>query len=134
LPVDAPSRLPSADSPRLEYDLFFNSTGEAKVRLEVAPTLGFVPGRGLRCAVSMDDSAPQIVDLLADSSNAVWERAVSDAVRKVVADKIKISQPGHHVFKIWMVDPGVVLERIVIDLGGERPSYLGPQESTHIGL
>jgi hypothetical protein len=28
-----------------------------------------------------------------------------------------------------MVTPGVVVERIIVDAGGVRPSYLGPPES-----
>ena len=132
-PVDAPSRQPSAGSPRLEYDLFLHSAGEAKVRLEVAPTLGFVAGRGLRCAVSIDDGVPQIVDFLDNPAKGAWERAVADNVRRVEAGKFNFTQPGHHVLKFWMVDPAVVLERIVIDLGGERSSYYGPPESTRSG-
>jgi hypothetical protein len=40
-----------------------------------------------------------------------------------------VARPGTHVLKFWAVDAGVVLQKIVVDLGGERPSYLGPPES-----
>jgi hypothetical protein len=40
-----------------------------------------------------------------------------------------VNRPGDHVLKFWFVDPGVVLQKLVIDVGGERPSYLGPPES-----
>jgi hypothetical protein len=36
------------------------------------------------------------------------------------------------VLKYWYVTPGVVLERIVIDAGGLKPSYLGPPESPRL--
>jgi hypothetical protein len=49
-------------------------------------------------------------------------------VRKVVT-RHELPRNGAHILKFWMIDPGVVLERIVVDFGGMRPSYLGPLES-----
>ena len=44
-------------------------------------------------------------------------------------DRHQLARAGEHVLKFWLVDPGVVLQKIVVDAGGVRPSYLGPPES-----
>jgi Glycosyl hydrolase family 115/Gylcosyl hydrolase family 115 C-terminal domain/Glycosyl hydrolase family 67 N-terminus len=127
-PVDAPSATSSMGAPHLEYQMYLFHDGEVKVDAVLAPTLNFVPGRGLRFAVSFDDQAPKIVDAMADTSLKAWERAVSDDVRHASSIH-SVTGPGYHTLKIWMVDPGVVLEKLVVDLGGVKPSYLGPPES-----
>ena len=94
----------------------------------LGPTLNFVPGRGLRYAVSFDDQKLQIIDALAQNSLQDWETSVKDNVRKSVS-KHNVGGTGYHTLKLWMVDPGVVVEKIVVNLGGVRPSYLGPVKS-----
>jgi hypothetical protein len=127
-PVTAERQTLTADAARLEYRLYLWSVGEVTVHLQVAPTLDFMPGRALSCAVSFDDDPPQVVSLDTAKTLADWERSVSDAVRDLTV-RCRLAQPGWHVFKFWMVDPAVVLEKIMVDAGGVRPSYLGPPES-----
>ncbi len=128
----APSTPPSVESPgrgpSLSYRMYLFDPGEIRVSTMVAPTLNFVPGRGLRYAVAFDDQTPQIVDMLAKNTLHDWEESVKDSVRVIVSTH-KVKGPGYHTLKYWMVDPGVVLEKIVVDLGGLKPSYLGPPES-----
>jgi hypothetical protein len=63
--------------------MYLVHSGAVEVEVILAPTLNFVPGRGLRYALSFDDQAPQIVDALASNSVADWSRTVEDSVRKV---------------------------------------------------
>jgi hypothetical protein len=127
-PATSRSVVPGNDSPHLEYEMLLFGSGEIQVEAVLAPTLNFVPGRGLRFGVSFDDQPPQIVDVLGRNSRQDWETAVKDSVRKVRSTH-KLAGPGRHTLKFWMVDPGIVLQRLVVDLGGVKPSYLGPPES-----
>jgi len=126
-PVTSRSVTPP-DSPCLEYRMYLFHAGPVEVEAILAPTLNFVPGRGLRYAISFDDQPPEIIDALARNSLADWEKSVADSVRKVTSTHI-LAGPGYHTLKFWMVDPGVVLQKLVVDVGGVKPSYLGPPES-----
>jgi len=131
-PVTAHSVTPPRDSPRLEYKLYLFDPRTVEVEAILAPTLNFVPGRGLRYAISFDDEAPQVIDALAQNTVKDWETSVKDSVRNVKSTR-SLSGTGYHILKFWMVDPGVVLQKLVVNLGGVKPSYLGPPESYHHG-
>jgi hypothetical protein len=127
-PVDAPSVQPPAPAATLEYKMYLFESGEFNVETILAPTLNYVPGRGLRFAIAFDDRPPLVVDALAPNTRADWEQAVSDGVRKIQTI-LAVDAPGWHTLKFSMVDPGVVLEKIVVSHGPPKPSYLGPPES-----
>jgi hypothetical protein len=137
-PVDAPSAEPGKDSPGLEYRMYLIDTGNVDVEGIFGSVLNFMPDRGVRYAIGFDAEPPQTVTLIpkdysAQNGNRDWERSVSNNARYSHSTH-RIAEPGYHTLKIWMIDPGVVLEKIVVDLGGVRPSYLGPPESFHRGV
>jgi hypothetical protein len=133
--ANAPIAVPGKDSPCLEYRMYLFSPGAVDVTAITGPTLNFMPDRGLCYAVSFDNEPAQIVTLVpqdykAQNGNRDWEKAVADNARCGHSTH-PLAKAGYHTLKIWMVDPGVVLQKLVVDLGGVRPSYLGPPESYH---
>ncbi|WP_308531474.1 glycosyl hydrolase 115 family protein [uncultured Paenibacillus sp.] len=137
LPVMVPSvERPGAEpdrSPSLEYPVYLTSCGVLDVRLYLAPTIDFVPGSGLRIGVQFDDGPVLVADAISHLADGGfderdWEQSVIYNVRTAVT-RHSIGQPGLHTLRIWMVDPIVALQKIVIDAGGAKPSLLGPPES-----
>ncbi|HEX6041542.1 glycosyl hydrolase 115 family protein, partial [Longimicrobium sp.] len=134
MPVTAPSQTPGPGTPHLEYRMHVFTPGEVEVRAYFSPSLDTRGGEGLRYAVSIDGAAPQVVNAHADGStragdrNAAWEQMVAQNVN-VSVSRHRVDVPGEHVLRFWVVDPGLVLQRIVVNTGGLQPSYLGPPES-----
>ena len=130
-PLDARSESLTVKSAHLEYRVLLFDSGTVNLQAYVAPSLNVHSSpAGLRYAISFDDSPPQVVNVLADSSNRAWARAAAENIR-VSSTRHVVVRAGEHVLKFWRVDPGIVLEKLVIDAGGVKPSYLGPPESPH---
>ena len=127
IPVTAPSQSISPTTPRLEYNIWVSKAASAKVHTYLSPTLNF-HNRGLRFAISFDNEKPTIIDMHEGYTNGLWNKWVAENIVEKVSEHL-ISKPGAHVIKFWMIDPAVVLQKIVIDMGGLKPSYLGPQET-----
>ena len=128
LPVTATSQIIAASHPHLDYQVYLFHAGDISVDAYLAPTQNFQSGEGLRYGISFDDESAQVMNLHREYSLAEWERSVKDGVR-ILTSKHKLAGAGVHVLKFWALDPGVVLEKLVINTGTPRPSYLGPPES-----
>ncbi len=129
LPVAIESQTPGGTSPHLEFQVYLSDTGNVQVRAYLSPTLNFHNTKGgLRYGISFDNNPPQIIHIHEDESGRAWEKMVSDNINIKISGH-HIDKPGEHVLKFWLVDPGIVLQKLVIDTGHLKPSYLGPPES-----
>ena len=112
-----------SDSPSLEYDLWTFTTGEASLLLNCIPSYPVNKDHGLRIAFALDGENPVILDSRGDKD------VISNLL--VFKTKLSITGKGAHTLKIWMVDPGLAIDKIIIDTKGLKPSYLGPPESVY---
>ncbi len=117
-------------APALEYKFNLFTQGTAKMTYYLVPTHPLEADRGLRFAVAFDDHPPEVVTVGAglEVSSPAWSQNVLNGTI-TGASTYQFTRIGSHVMKIYMIDPRVVLDKIVIDAGGVRPSYLGPPET-----
>ncbi|WP_423040539.1 glycosyl hydrolase 115 family protein [Undibacterium sp. Di26W] len=115
-------------APYLDYTAYLYSTSDVSIDTIFAPTLPFAEGPGLRFAIAVDDEKPQVFNIVKDMSLKAWEESVKDEMRKI-SSRHHIAKAGAHRIRIYSMDAGVTLERIVVNTGGLFASYLGPQES-----
>lgn len=107
-------------SPLLEYNIYFFSTDSVATQFYLPPSKPINKNYKSRIAVAFDNNEPQILSY--QNGNVIDNLAT-------ILSKQFIRTAGTHVLKVWMVDPGVVIDKIVINTGGVKKSYLGPPES-----
>jgi hypothetical protein len=128
-PPTTTRQKPGGQSPHLAYEFYTADTGNCTIQCYFSPTLDFYNQGGLRYAISIDEEPPVEVNLHEnEKQRGVWDGWVANNII-IKRSQHRISKPGSHVIKYWMVDPGPVLQKLVIDFGGVKPSYLGPPET-----
>lgn len=108
-PVTVPAQKPGGNAPHLEYEFYTYSSGDFKLNAYFSPTLNFHgTENGLEYAVSVDDEQPQIISINKEDKNSIsgiWNKWVSENIIIKISNH-KISAPGKHTVKYWMVNPG----------------------------
>lgn len=129
-PVSSPIQNPSNGSPHLEYDIYLSKAGNFTLQTFISPTIDFTGTDGLKFAISIDDQKPVTVNISSSYANeGAWGQSVANGI-KIFKTPFSFDKAGKHTIKYWMINPGVVLQKLVLDLGGLKPSFLGPPEST----
>ncbi|EAW11879.1 glycoside hydrolase family 115 protein [Aspergillus clavatus NRRL 1] len=133
LPVTVETQQPPS-SPRLEYDMYlFSNVSNIKATVYLGPSLNTDHSRPLKYAIAFNDDEPQVVQFVPTTPMgtlpSAWNGVVSDAVWTNTTKHVVKAGGNKNTLKLWAIEPGVVFQKVVVDLGGVRPSYLGPPES-----
>lgn len=116
----------STEGMALEYDIYTESDGYPRVTLRFSPTLNFNT-KGLSYAVSFDGGEETVVNI-----NGDYDGSLGPIQRDGVIDSRTVHamlKPGRHTLRIRPLDNGLALQKIMIDLGGMRKSFLGAPET-----
>ena len=120
------------DSVYLEYNIDFKSTGNFDVEVLVSPSLNFNANKGLRYAISFDGEAEQLVNVNGGYRGELGQWQATRIISTTTKHEIK--EAGVHQLRVRVLEPGLVLQKIMIDTGGLKPSYLGAPESKQVKM
>jgi len=132
--LSAVTLLPTRVDPKgskLEYKMKINTkVSQVKVNVLLSTTLNFDGHEGMFYNISFDDILPEKVNI----NGGVTEWQISNWQKNRINIKTTNLSFGEtsdniHVLKFEPLSPGIVIQKIVIDCGGLKYSYLGPPES-----
>lgn len=104
------------DSPSLTYQFYAFSTGPAKIHTQALPTHKITSVHpGVRYAISLNGDEPRIVDLHANEYSDAWNVNTLRAAAIGVTEH-QVTAPGLQTIQVWMVDAGVVLDRLTVEI------------------
>jgi hypothetical protein len=120
--------LGERDSVYLEYSIDFKSVGEFDINVLVSPTLNFNSNKGLRYALSIDGGKEMIININKQYTMQQMEKWQANRINQTTV-KYLITNTGVHRLRFRVLEPGIVLQKIMINTGGLKNSYLGAPQS-----
>jgi hypothetical protein len=116
------------DSIYLEYDVITRSTGNFPIHVLVSPTLNFNNNKGLRYGISVDNQEEKIVNMNGKYDTKLLEKWQAQRINETITTHV-FQSAGKHTIRFRVLEPGIVLQKIIIDTGNLKKSYLGAPES-----
>lgn len=114
------------DTPKAEYDFYTFNAGNATVHIYALPLFPIDSKHDTRYGVMIDDGMVQWMTTAAKEYSSQWRLNVfrNSAISTI---NLNIDKPGKHTLKLLCSNPGMIIQKVVIDLGGMKRSYLGPK-------
>lgn len=112
--------------PALEYDFYSFHSGPVDVYTYMVPVFPLDNEHGARYGVMVDNSPVFLPEASAPYYTTPWIQSILRNCRINKTTHI-INKPGKHTVKIYCAHPGMMLQKIVLDFGGLKRSYEGPE-------
>ena len=123
------------DGATLTYRFKADGAKTAKIHVVTKSTLDFLDKGGLVYDVTLDGNSPVSINFnanLNEKPENIYSIYYPTIARRVVEKEVELplaASQDIHTLTIHPQDPGIVFEKIVIDLGGYQPQYLFGRES-----
>lgn len=135
-PIAPAQRTAGRNTPRLEYDFYTFEQGSVDVYTYVLPTFPISKDRGYagheatnvetKYGVCIDEGPVMTPSTSSFEYAQIWYESVLKNCR-INKTTLHIDKPGKYTVKIICGDAGTVLQKVVLDFGGMKRSYMGPQ-------
>lgn len=134
--VRLPPRTPSQPAGKgfvLAYPFYtFTEAADASVVVYLAPSENANPNSPNKYSVAVDGGAATTVQVVPTTNGASQPAGWADAVVRgsyVKTSKVGRLAAGRHVLRVWLLEPTMVVTKVVVDVGGVKMSLMGPPES-----
>ncbi|KAK4151306.1 hypothetical protein C8A00DRAFT_17270 [Chaetomidium leptoderma] len=136
LPAKTASQSPG-EGPVLVYPFYtFTNASSASLTVYLSPSDNANPTSPNRYSFSVDGGSVTTVQPvpLTDQSQDPpgWTEGVTQNAY-VKKSSLGKRGAGWHTLKIWLLEPTMVLTKVVVDVGGLKTSLMGPPESVMVG-
>ncbi|MDD3322139.1 MAG: glycosyl hydrolase 115 family protein [Paludibacter sp.] len=120
------AKYDSGENSFVEYDFYANKTREITVYTYMLPLFAKDKSHSTRYGIQLDNQETAIIQNdVKEYSNEWAVNVLRNSTRNKT--KLMIDKPGKHTLKLYCIDPGMIIQKIIIDFGGLKDSYLGPE-------
>ncbi len=136
LPAKTASQSPGT-GPVLVYPFYtFTNASAASLTVYLSPSDNANPTSPNKYSFSVDGGSVTTVQPVPLTDQSTDPPGWSDGVTQnayVKNSSLGKRAAGAHTLKIWLLEPTMVLTKVVIDVGGLKSSLMGPPESVMVG-
>ena len=125
-PTDKGGDASDVNGARIEYRLPAIPSNQVEVTLYTVPFFPIYKGKATKIGISVDGGTPQVFDNQFKEYGLSWRNQV---LRNGAVAHLKFtidpSKPSH-VISFICGDAGMMVQKVIVDWGGVKKSYLGP--------